>query len=308
MPSPALPRLFTLGAPLLLCACASACASAAPSSLPPAAPTPVALPPATPPFPPTRAGITDAVELLDPGAEPRRSILMRPSPGASRTVDFTFTNSTQVLGDAAARVRRPRIATKMHLVARMTLAEVTGGGATWTVAITTAEVLPFEGMSDEFLRGEDAAMAPVRGATGRFTVGAGGGADPVEVETAGLDEKSAASRTKMVTLVLAPFALRRPAVPVGTGARWRLAIEGGAQADCGLRPAGDVLFRCVGTSHQEGSNGSVDMDIQAEHHLDPASGIVTSTVTRSVVKMVAPGDDGQPVPMESHVEMRFDVR
>jgi hypothetical protein len=250
------------------------------------------------------------MHVLDAGAEPRRSLRVHPAVGVGRTVDFVLTTSTHVLGEAAARVRRPHIATKTRVVGAVTVTSSDDAVSTWRFQVTSAEALPFEGMSEEFVSGVAHSVAPARGASGTFSLPVGGGLGALDVDTRSLDAAASAARTKIVRLIAMSLAPSRPRQPVGAGARWTIETEEAGTTDCALGGGDEPVVRCHGgLAVPPEARDSVQGVVETEVVFDAETGLAKHLVARSVIHMVAPepGHDSL-MEMETRSESRLEVR
>jgi hypothetical protein len=227
-----------------------------------------------------------------------------PVSGSHYSADFLVTSSTRVLGDAAARVKRPHFATKLHLVGELAVTSAVDAQSRWAFRITRAEALPFEGMSEEFLAGVTKSLGPVNGASGRFTMLAKGRVEDLEIDTAGMDASEAAARAKMAGLFVMTLSTEWPEQSVGDGARWTVRLEQGDPSECTLSWRTEAAMRCRGSFSDEGDTKG---DVEIERQFDRDSGLLRALVTRAFVRMRAPAA-GEDMPMETRTETRLEVR
>jgi hypothetical protein len=290
----------------LLCAfgaIASAGCGGSNTALPPQPPPAHAAPAAEKPVE------SGAVHVLEPGAEPRRLLGAHPREGSRHTTDLLFTTSTNVLGDAAKRVKRPHMASKIHLVANLSVTGVADTRSAWRYEIARAEALPFEGMSDAFVAGVASSLAPAQGATGTFFMLSNGRVDDFDVGTVGLSADDAANRTKMADLLMKMVSSQLPEQAVGDGARWTLLREDGQTTECRLSAGVEPVVRCRGTLRMANGEGDMNGDVEFEQTLDRDSGMTRVQVMRSLLHMRGPTpESGEPLPMETRIESRLEVR
>ncbi len=183
--------------------------------------SPVAAPP--PPTSVTRAtpSPTSSVKLLDPGAEPRRSLryTFRPDRRERMAIELSTAISAESGG-----VRRDQTLAPLEIALALQPTGVSPEGqARFTWRVESATTGSVDAATDpEIADGWSAQLVPVRGLSGSATVSSRGISEGVDMTApAGLDGGPEAQMVVQVVQMLRDAAAPLPDEPVGLGARWQ---------------------------------------------------------------------------------------
>jgi hypothetical protein len=248
------------------------------------------------------------VSVIAAGAEPRRQLAMHAAIGLRRTADFTLTSSTDALGERASHAPRPRVATKLHLVADLTVVQADASLSTWHLHVVRAEALPVEGMSAEVVAGAARAVAPASEALGEFTLHADGRIDDVVVEPGGVSEDQDRTRLEIVTVLLGALSVELPRQAIGAGARWTFRRVDERVEECELVDAGGPAVRCHVPPGSAEATVAMRAELTRELSIDTATGRVQRGFVRAEALFEVAGNDGAPVSIRVRIDSQVEIR